>query len=107
MRVTRLLPLVSALLVIGVSAVAAQAPMDLEVARAASAGERPNVIITYRAGSESRLRTYFEKDVIRGAFPNGMAVDLRARSVREVAQHPDILKWLPTARAAPRGTTAT
>lgn len=69
MRATRLLPLVSALLVIGVSAVAAEAAMDLEVARAASAGERPNVIITYHAGSKSRLRTYFEKDVIRGAFP--------------------------------------
>ena len=100
MRVTRLLPLVSALVAMGVSAAAAQAPMDLEVARAASAGERPNVIIAYRAGSESRLRTYFEKDVIRGEFPNGMAVDLRSRSVRELAQHPDILNISINARVS-------
>ena len=100
MRLTRLLPLVSALVAMGVSAAAAQAPMDLAVARAASAGQRPNVIIAYRAGSESRLRTYFEKDLIRGEFPNGMAVDLRSRSVRELAQHPDILNISIDARVS-------
>jgi subtilisin family serine protease len=92
MRATLLF--VSALLTFSASetvAVRTVAPMDLEVARADHAGERPRVIIAYRTGSEARLRASLQHDTIRDQWPGAFVVDLTSRTAQELARHPDVL----------------